>query len=142
MPKSHSNSQMHQLVLLMCFCTAAAASAATSPQKESLRASYQRCIDASGGVTSSINDCIGAEADYQDKRLNSVYRSLLSKLDDKGKQKLRSDERNWIAYRDSHCAADKDSGTAGMLDSNACLLEETAKQANILEGRLFAQDLK
>ena len=101
-----------------------------------LRPSYYTCIKASNGVTSALNDCIGTEHDFQDKRLNTAYR-LLGKTLSKGERNaLRDEERTWIAQRDKSCAPDIDGGTASLLDVNQCQLDETAARASALEARL------
>jgi len=117
---------------------AAAAPKAASARAGSggLRASYQQCLDRSGGVTSTMQDCIGNEYRYQDDRLNKVYRALRPKLDDASATQLRDEQRRWIAERDKTCAPDPDGGTAAMLGANDCALGRTAKRAAELEARL------
>jgi uncharacterized protein YecT (DUF1311 family) len=99
------------------------------------RASYYVCVDKAEGVTAALNDCIGAEYDFQDRRLNAAYQALRKGMDDAAKNVLRDDERAWIASRDKSCAAAEDGGTAALLDSNQCELKETAERATELESR-------
>jgi uncharacterized protein YecT (DUF1311 family) len=101
-----------------------------------LRSSYTKCLDDSGGVTFSLLNCNAAEFKYQDYRLNRVYKSLSQTLGAKDMSSLREDERKWIAYRDSYCSADPESGTASDVDSIGCKVEQTARRANLLEARL------
>ena len=101
-----------------------------------LRPSFQACLHKSGGVTSEMQDCIGAEYRYQDDRLNKIYRVLRQKLAEAEATGLRDEQRRWIAERDKACAPDPDGGTAAALGSNDCELEQTAKRADELEGRL------
>ncbi|MEW6642026.1 MAG: lysozyme inhibitor LprI family protein [Pseudomonadota bacterium] len=103
---------------------------------DGLRSSYQTCLDQSGGVTSAMQDCIGAEYRYQDGRLNKVYRAVRDKLDQAKATQLRDEQRRWIAERDKACAPEPDGGTAAMLSANDCALERTAKRAAELEARL------
>lgn len=105
-------------------------------KEASLRPSYYTCIKASNGVTSALNDCIGAEHDFQDKRLNTAYRLLGKTLPRGERNALRDEERAWIAQRDKSCAPDIDGGTANLLDANQCQLDETAARASALEARL------
>lgn len=100
------------------------------------RPAYYACVKASGGVTVALNDCIGNEHAYQDKRLNTAYQSLRKTLPDTQRTSLRDEERSWIATRDKTCAPDQDGGTGAMLDSNQCDLKETALRAAALEARL------
>lgn len=100
------------------------------------RPAYYACVKASGGVTAALNDCIGTEHDFQDKRLNAAYQKLRKSMADAQRTALRDEERAWIASRDKACAPDQDGGTGAMLDSNQCDLRETAQRAAALEARL------
>lgn len=100
------------------------------------RASYTACLTAAAGVTSEMKRCMGSEYAYQDKRLNKAYRLLMAALGKSQRIKLRSDERAWIVYRDSHCALDPNGGQGAELDAYDCSVQETAKQASALEDRL------
>lgn len=118
------------------------AQAATRPDKassNSTRASYATCLAAAAGVTPDMKQCMGAEYAYQDKRLNKAYKALMTALDKEQKTKLRSDERIWIAYRNSHCTVDPNGGQAAELDAYDCSVQETAKQASTLESRLHKE---
>ncbi|WP_454688522.1 DUF4189 domain-containing protein [Achromobacter aloeverae] len=101
-----------------------------------LRPSFQACVNASGGVTASMNDCIGTELAFQDARLNKAYGQLRQVLDQPATSTLRDQERAWIKSRDSDCAPDTNGGTAAMLDSNSCVLNRTADRAAELEAML------
>ena len=100
------------------------------------RTSYATCLTAAAGATPDMKQCMGAEYAYQDKRLNKAYKALMAALDKRQQTKLRSDERAWIAYRNSHCALDPNGGQAAELDAYDCSVQETAKQASALEERL------
>ncbi|WP_431636437.1 lysozyme inhibitor LprI family protein [Dyella sp. KULCS107] len=106
-----------------------------APKESPLRPSYHACVSASQGVTAALNDCIGAELAFQDKRLNGAYQQLRISLPKDGRLALRSEERAWIAHRDRRCAPDPEGGTAAMLDANQCRLDETAARAAVLEER-------
>jgi len=112
-----------------------ASAASSSAEEKVFRPSFDACLAASGGVTAAMNDCIGAEHDYQDTRLNAAYQRLRKSMTDAERVALRDEERAWIALRDKQCAPDKDGGTAAMLDSNQCHLRETAARAAVLEKR-------
>lgn len=101
-----------------------------------VRASYAQCVDRSGGVTSDMLDCIGAETRYQDKRLNTAYRALMATGSQQEQARLRSDERAWISHRDTRCSVDPDGGTAAEVNAQDCYLSETARRAAYLESKV------
>ena len=82
-----------------------------------------------------MQECIGTEYDYQDKRLNQVYKALIARLSKTEQIKLRAEERKWIAHRDAYCALPPDAGQGQRLESNGCTMEQTAKRAATLEAR-------
>lgn len=114
----------------------AAQSQELNTHEPTFRPSYGACVKAAAGVTLALNNCIGAEHAFQDKRLNTVYHRLRKTLPASVRIKLRDQERAWIAQRDKTCKADHNGGTASLLDANQCQLDETATRAAVLEGRL------
>jgi uncharacterized protein YecT (DUF1311 family) len=104
--------------------------------KKLLRPTYYTCVKASRGVTLALNDCIGTEHDFQDKRLNAAYQRLRTSLPTEQRTTLRDEERAWIGQRDKTCAPDGSGGTASLLDSNQCQLDQTAARAAVLEARV------
>jgi uncharacterized protein YecT (DUF1311 family) len=138
-----ANMKNIQIVFAFALCALSvnfsAISAAPTAQNTSdatgLRSSYEKCVDASGGVTVAMLDCDGPEYDYQNKRLDKAYKSFMEKLNTSDQAKLREEEKKWIAYRAYYCAPDPDSGTAADVGSSACFVAETAKQATALEAR-------
>lgn len=101
-----------------------------------LRPSFQTCVEASKGVTLSLNNCIGAEHAFQDRRLNVAYQQLRKSLPKAERARLRDEERAWIAKRNKVCAPEADGGTASLLDANQCQLDKTASRAAVLEARM------
>lgn len=101
-----------------------------------LRPAYHACVKASQGVTLALNNCIGVEHAFQDKRLNAAYQQLRKSLPKAERLRLRDEERAWIAQRDKTCAPEADGGTASLLDANQCQLDETAARAAALEARM------
>lgn len=97
------------------------------------RSSYDACLTAAAGVTPDIQDCIAAEFEYQDARLNQAYQAALAKGDRAAQEALREAQRQWIEERDAQCALDPDGGQGQRLESNDCALELTAKRAAELE---------
>ncbi|QDE38904.1 DUF1311 domain-containing protein [Luteibacter pinisoli] len=122
--------------VLLAFSAHAAGAETTTDDSKPFRPAYYACVKASGGVTAALNDCIGTEHDYQDKRLNTAYQALRKSMTDVQRTALRNEERAWITSRDTSCAPDKDGGTGSMLDSNQCDLRETAQRAAALEARM------
>ena len=100
------------------------------------RPAFYTCVRASGGVTAALNDCIGAEHGYQDKRLNTAYQALRKPMTEAERAALRDEERVWIAARDQTCAQAEGGGTGALLDANQCDLRETAQRAAVLEARI------
>ena len=100
-----------------------------------LRPSYDECLKAAAGVVPDMQDCIGAEHEYQDGRLNKIYQALLSKLDKPGQLALRTEQRKWLTDRDAECSLDPEWGQGQRLEANDCMLEITARRASELEAR-------
>lgn len=102
------------------------------------RESYQKCIDASEGITPKMQDCIAEEYEYQDGRVNAAYRQLMQRLDSDAQARLRDAQRDWVARRDTDCVPGDDPGQAQMLVSDDCSMELTAARAAELEKMLAA----
>lgn len=99
-----------------------------------LRNSYGECIKASGGVVPEMQACIEEEFEYQDSRLNDVYRRLLETSEGSKKIELESSQKLWLAERDSKCGWDaSEEGQGQRIEANDCFLEMTAKRAKELE---------
>lgn len=107
-----------------------------TPTESLLRPSYHACVQASQGVTLALNDCIGVEHAFQDKRLNATYQQLRTSLPEVDRIALRDEERAWIAHRDKSCVPDPEGRTASLLDANYCQLDATAARAAALEEQI------
>lgn len=96
---------------------------------------YGSCMEASGGVTVEMLDCIAAEHSRQDARLNRAYRALTAQLGADRRKELLAAQRLWIQYRDANCRfyADPDGGTIASINAASCGLEMTARRATELE---------
>lgn len=101
-----------------------------------VRPSYRHCLDGTGGVTSDMKACMTTEFDFQDERLNLLYKRLMATLDGDGKESLRAEEREWIRRKQSKCDEGTEPGQADELVAYDCLVVETAKRAGELEARL------
>jgi len=97
--------------------------------------SYTTCMDASGGATFKMIDCINDEHTRQDKRLNAAYKKLGIKVSPDQKKALITSQRIWIQYRDANCSfySDPDGGQAARVNGVACHLEMTKQRAKELE---------
>lgn len=96
---------------------------------------YSVCMDKSDGVTSNMIDCIVAETNRQDGRLNKVYKAFMAELSPERRKQLQTAQRAWITYRDANCNFyfDPDGGTIARVNSNSCFMSETATRAKELE---------
>lgn len=92
---------------------------------------YDACMEASGGVTASMIECLDIEIKAQDVALNTEYKALRASLTPGRKTELQAVQRAWIAYRDANCRfyADPDGGSLARVAANDCVLRETAARA-------------
>jgi len=92
------------LTLTACVASAAAAESQSdfirSTAPRGITATFYSCIDKAGGDHIAEAACLTDEKSVQDKRLNTVYKALQSKLDGGEKEKLVAAERAWLAFRD------------------------------------------
>lgn len=99
-----------------------------------LSATFQTCLDKSGGVTAEMHACISAEHTRQDQLLNRNYKALMADLVPERKKQLQTAQRLWLQYRDANCQfyADPDGGTAAGVAAADCVLQMTAGRAREL----------
>ena len=100
---------------------------------------HATCMEEAGGVTMKMIECIGAEYEAQDARLNGAYQALRNGLPTERRQSLLEAQRLWIDYRDANCRFYATAGgTLARVAANQCMLRETAERADELEaGRRF-----
>jgi uncharacterized protein YecT (DUF1311 family) len=101
---------------------------------------FEACVANSRGITASINECTWAEFVRIDRRLNTSYQSKISRLSRANVQRLRSDQRGWLATRDETCLADlKDEreggGTIYSILLSSCQLQELQRRVLWIERR-------
>ncbi len=97
---------------------------------------YNQCMDASEGVTAAMMDCIGAEIERQDARLNQAYVMVMRPLPRAKKDRLRGLQRAWIRQRDAKCsraASAEGGGSLAGIVYSGCILDETIKRVIFLE---------
>lgn len=126
------NSLRSSLLLLGCAAGALPALA----QDSGLSAQYTACMDKAGGVTLSMVECIVAEHGRQDKRLNTVYSTLMAELEPQRKKQLQAAQRLWLQYREANCSfyMDPEGGSLARVAANSCQLQMTAQRAQELAG--------
>lgn len=124
--KQHGVHILAALVLSVFSASAAASDGLTT-------AVFDQCMS-KAEATVEIVQCIDAELERQDQRLNQVYKALGADLTDNRKAQLREAQRAWIKFRDTNCEfyLDPDGGTmAGILAAD-CMLRSTADRAEEL----------
>jgi uncharacterized protein YecT (DUF1311 family) len=97
-------------------------------------AAYGNCMDKASS-TLAMSECIKAETQVQDQRLNRVYKQLMGKLDAGQQKSLRDVQRTWLAYRDGNCQfhVQASGGTMAVLEGGTCLMDMTRDRAAELE---------
>ncbi|MDR2061948.1 MAG: lysozyme inhibitor LprI family protein [Acinetobacter sp.] len=68
-----------------------------------------------------------------DKELNSVYKSKISKLSQNEKEKLKASQRNWVKKKEKLCMANEDEfGRESHFEAIACQTEMTKERISFL----------
>lgn len=131
-PAATTNTLWAAALLTASSTLAAPATAQTSAAP--LSATFQTCLDKSGGVTFEMRECISAEYERQDQLLNRNYQALMADLTPERKKQLQTAQRLWIQYRDANCQfyLDPDGGTAAGVAAADCVLQMTAARAREL----------
>ena len=105
-----------------------------------LSRTYEACMDRAGGVTVSMRECMSAEHERQDARLNANYRELSRLLSHERRALLVQAQRAWLTWRKAECehrASEAMDGTLGPVMIDDCWLTMTAERADA-----FANELK
>ena len=74
--------------------------------------------------TDALVDCLAKAKESSDANLNSLYQTVLKKLDGEDAKRLTETERLWIKYRDANCSAERalyEKGTGGYPAYLGCL---------------------
>ena len=110
------------------------ASSLPSAMADDYTAAYGQCMDKASS-TVAMSECIKAETQVQDQRLNRVYKQLMGKLDAGQQKSLRDVQRTWLAYRDGNCQfhVQASGGTMAVLEGGTCLMNMTRDRAAELE---------
>lgn len=104
-------------------------------QDSNLSKQFTACMDKSGDTTQGMVECIVAEHQRQDVRLNKAYKALMADLTPERKKQLQEAQRAWIKFRDANCGFyyDPDGGTMARVSGNDCVMTITANRAKELE---------
>lgn len=96
---------------------------------------FTSCMEESGDTTQGMVECIGAETQRQDARLNKAYKALAVKLSVERQKQLQGAQRAWIRFRDGNCNFyyDPDGGSLARVNANECMMTMTAHRAKELE---------
>lgn len=95
-----------------------------------------RCMEDAGGVTSRMQECIGAEYKRVDAALNHYWQERVLTLDPPLLEATKKAQRQWLAYRDATCAAERATMAGGTLASVAqghCMIRLTMQQQDWLK---------
>ena len=112
-----------------------AATTAAHAESENLSATYKNCMDKSGGVTVDMIDCMQAEYEKQDKRLNAVYKVVMKGTEGTRARDLKEAQRAWLKFRDLNCGyIYNGEGTIARVAGASCLMQMTADRADELQG--------
>lgn len=65
-----------------------------------ITAAFYACVNQAMSNAVAAGACLSAEKDFQDKRLNAVYKKLLGTLGEKDRPYLVAAERAWIGSKD------------------------------------------
>lgn len=117
---------MKKIVLI-----SAAFTSLTFAAEVKLSPSYEKCMDRSGGNTSSMLECAAKEVKIQDTKLNKAYKDAMKVLEPKKQTELKNAQRLWISFRKAKCDFyyGLTGGTIDSLDASSCFLEITADRA-------------
>lgn len=102
---------------------------------DGLSQAFSTCMDQSDGSTPSMIECMGAETERQDVRLNKAYKDIMTSFSSERKKQLQEAQRLWLKYRKANCDFyyDPDGGTIARVNANQCFMSATAVRAKELE---------
>jgi len=90
---------MNSRVLLL-FLSALLVLPAHAQKEHAIDLALTACLSNSSSTLSML-ECVSVAGSKWNDELNSVYKSLASKLDSEGRQKLHQSQEQWIKYRDA-----------------------------------------
>jgi uncharacterized protein YecT (DUF1311 family) len=84
--------KLSRTLLITAFITTSASAQTQTQIEKRYSRDYAQCMDASGGVTADMMDCLGTEIDRQDARLNQAYVMVMRPLPKPRKDNCPSSE--------------------------------------------------
>ena len=93
-------------------------------------------------TTGEMNICASREYQAADKKLNSAYQALKSKLDKQQQKRITNAQLAWIKFRDATCAYERgqfEGGTMAGPIGTSCLAKITQQRTKELER--YLQDI-
>ncbi len=105
-----------------------------SYSKANLRPEYAKCIKATKGVTPEIQACQDEEYEWQEKRLETLWRKIADGPDSVEKDKLADEQAAYMEDTDNNCTWNPDEdGQGQMLDAQSCRINRYANRADALQ---------
>lgn len=87
----------YQFVFLLTLLCPAMSYAQSATDR--IETALKSCVEKSEGVTANTRNCYSTAYPKMDKRLNEVYRELMSKLPPEKQAFLKEAQKKWLAYR-------------------------------------------
>ena len=106
---------------------------------------FYACVDKADSDTNAAANCLTDEHTRQDKRLNTTYKALLSKLAPKAKDQLIQAERAWLKFQEVNGALESSvygSEAVGNLQVTENAIFRVCERANALDDYLFVVNLQ
>jgi uncharacterized protein YecT (DUF1311 family) len=105
-----------------------------------ISSNYDRCMDRSGGITSNMLDCIGAENKRLDIALDKTYRDIYQNLLPNSRRVLERDQKAWKEKTRRRCERDPDmamfdGGSYTTVIYSECFRGQTAARIEWLKAR-------
>lgn len=105
-----------------------------SYNQANLRAQYETCVSASGGVTPAIQACMDEEFRWQQARLRNAWETIADGPDSTYKDELADEQDAYIRDTDRYCRFDlTPQGQGQMLDARSCRINRYANRTDALE---------
>ena len=119
------------LVILTGFAFAGSAAADVDQRHDNV----EDCLAQAQGVTMEVDFCLSDEAERQDVRLNAAYEKALGMAEEGQRELLAQSQKDFLAYRDSWCAAKSGFLGSGRNQYRAqCHIRTTRERIAGLEG--------
>ena len=111
--------------ILNIYTSNAYAQSDLSDRKAKTSASFNACVEQSGGATFAMQDCTNAEVAKQKKILNQLYVKTLNNLPQKRQLVLKRSQRAWAIYYKTACDVYSDGrlGQSAITNTDGCYLD-------------------